>query len=163
MKQAIFLVYLTLSALSGYAQRSEVHAHQREFDFWVGQWNVCKYGTDSIVGFSQIESINDGTAILENYHTNGKYKGKSLNTYNQKTGNWEQYWTDNGGTILHLTGGIKDGKMVLSQSSVTEAGERIDRITWTPEPNNEVRQSWDVSTDDGATWNRIFDGIYKKR
>ena len=45
-----------------------------------------------------------------------------------------------------------------------EDPSRIDvqRITWTQE-GDEVRQVWETSTDDGATWTVAFDGRYRRR
>jgi len=43
---------------------------------------------------------------------------------------------------------------------------RLDRqrITWTPSlDGSEVRQHWEVSSDDGATWQTAFDGHYRRR
>jgi hypothetical protein len=43
---------------------------------------------------------------------------------------------------------------------------RLDRqrITWTPSPDgSEVRQHWEVSSDDGVTWQTAFDGHYRRR
>jgi len=132
--------------------KSKVH----QFDFWLGEWDVYKYGTDTIVGRSHIQSVNDSTGILENYHTPGRpFKGKSLNTYNKKTGNWEQYWIDNTGTVLKLEGGISEGKMVMTGFE----GLRGSRITWQSVEQG-VRQTWEMTADGGKTWIVVFDGLY---
>jgi hypothetical protein len=38
----------------------------------------------------------------------------------------------------------------------------LNRITWTPNPDGTVRQRWDQSTDSGATWTTVFDGLYAR-
>jgi hypothetical protein len=38
----------------------------------------------------------------------------------------------------------------------------LQRITWTPEQDG-VRQHWQSSADDGATWTTVFDGHYRPR
>jgi len=49
----------------------------RQFDFWVGQWDV--FGpAGKKVGENKIELIADGCALLEQWSGNGGVTGKSL-------------------------------------------------------------------------------------
>lgn len=133
-----------------------------QFDFWLGEWDVYMYGTDQLVGKSHIMSINDSTALLENYtSTNADmpFSGKSVNTYNRKKGKWQQFWTDSWGTVLELEGGIKNGIMVLEATVDTT----FNRITWEEIDNGAVRQIWTITSDGGDTWKTIYDGEYRKR
>lgn len=169
MKAVQFLVIVMMAMFASVTPY--VHAQQggmspdlktkyHEFDFWLGKWDVSRFGTTQVVGKSHIQSINDSTAILENYETTvSPYKGKSLNTYNRKTGLWEQYWTDNGGLILKLEGGLVDGKMVLQ----SKEDSIFNKITWESLEDGSVRQSWEVSNDSGTSWKTVFDGIYRKQ
>jgi len=160
----VMMIMLNTGLQNGSAQQKpakdpESNNNYHQFDFWLGKWDVYKYGTDTIVGTSHIQSINDSTGILENYHTPGRpFKGKSLNTYNRKTGNWEQFWIDNAGTVLKLQGGISDGKMVMTGFD----GRSGSRITWQP-AGNEVRQTWEMTRDGGKSWTVVFDGLYVSR
>jgi hypothetical protein len=89
-----------------------------------------------------------------------RYNGSSINFYNRATQSWHQTWSDNQGTALFLKGGLdKKGRMVLSSDAGTSP---IERITWTPMKNGDVRQHWEQSADGGKTWTDAFDGIYKK-
>ena len=83
--------------------------------------------------------------------------------YEPSPGHWTQTWVGSGGGILRLSGGLEDGKMVLRDDRVTARGPVKDRITWAPLPDGRVRQTWDISTDDGATWQTTFDGYYARR
>ncbi|WP_062059682.1 hypothetical protein [Aquimarina longa] len=134
----------------------------RAFDFWIGEWNVYKHNTDSIVGKSKIESIIDNKAIRETYHsTSSKYQGTSLNKYNPRTNQWEQFWVDNSGLTLHLQGNLKHRKMILQNEVVTKKGALLNKIEWQKNTDDTVRQTWYQSTDKGKNWNIIFDGDYK--
>jgi len=136
----------------------------REFDFWIGEWDVYKYGTDTLVGASNIASIVDGKAIRETYQATGSaYQGTSLNKYNPQINQWEQFWVDNGGLTLHIKGGIEAGKMVLQNEMDTSTGTLRNKITWEAESENSVRQTWEQSTDGGNTWQIVFDGQYKPK
>ena len=136
----------------------------RQFDFWKGEWDVSSQ--DKPAGRSRVEAILNGCALLENWRGASGTEGKSLNTYNSATRRWEQYWVDGTGTPLHLTGGLVDGKMVLSgtqpkpnpQTGLTQH----ERISWTHNADGSVRQFWETSNDDGKTWNVSFDGLYRK-
>lgn len=80
-----------------FAQKNIDHKYA-EFNFWIGEWNVYKHDTDTIVGKSKIEAIIDDKVIKETYHsTTSKYRGTSLNKYNARTDQWEQFWVDNYG------------------------------------------------------------------
>ncbi len=135
----------------------------QQFDFWIGKWDVYKFGTETFAGKSHIQSINDGYGVLENYSVGeGKYQGKSLNKYNPVKQRWEQYWIDNTGLTLFLTGGFVTGKMILSDEISGDPKQGINQITWQKLENGNVRQTWNLSKDGGKTWTVLFDGEYKK-
>jgi hypothetical protein len=163
MKKVLTFVLLTISILMISQPNKELHDHYHQFDFWIGKWDVYKYGTETLAGKSNIESIIDSVGILENYtNASGKYTGKSLNKYNPSKQRWEQYWIDNSGLTLHLSGGITDGKMVLSDELTGDPKQGINRISWEKQKNGTVRQTWNLSTDGGKTWKMVFDGEYRK-
>jgi len=158
-----FLAFFCLSQIAG-AQDSIPFNQQKfsEFSFWVGEWDVYKYGTDTIVGKSSIKSIVDGKGLSEHYSSLAyPYHGTSLNKYNPVNGRWEQFWVDNSGLSLFIHGGIEEGKMILGNEVVRSGKKILNRITWTPMENNEVCQCWDQSYDEGKNWKNVFDGHYK--
>ena len=69
----------------------------RQFDFWIGEWDV--YGPKGKkAGDSKIDLILDSCIILENWKSSGSnYAGKSFNTYNAVSKQWQQTWVDNVG------------------------------------------------------------------
>ncbi|WP_378176915.1 hypothetical protein [Aquimarina sp. SS2-1] len=153
------LLLLVINNVS--AQKNKDHKYS-EFDFWIGEWNVYKHGTDTIVGKSTIEAIIDNKVIKETYHaTTSKYHGTSLNKYNPRTDQWEQFWVDNSGLTLHIQGNLVDGKMILQNNITTKKGSLSNKISWQKNTDNTVRQIWSQSTDQGKTWKIVFDGDYK--
>ena len=143
-------------------------AEHRQFDFWLGEWEV--FGPkDKVVGHSRIESILNGCVIAEHWTSGGNPPGagdgKSYNAYNAQTKQWEQFWVDAQGGRLILAGGLNNGSMVLEGKQPvadTKTGHfQRERITWTPNSDGSVRQLWESSTDDGATWTVAFDGSYR--
>lgn len=141
-------------------------AEHRQFDFWLGEWEV-DLPDGSRAGRNRIESILDGCVLQEHWTGATGFSGKSFNLYNRVSGQWEQFWVSQGGGRLHLRGGLRDGAMVLEgrrERPDPETGKRPhERITWTPQDDGSVRQLWETSKDDGASWQVTFDGRYRKR
>ncbi len=163
-KLAILLILFTAQQIMAQPSREELSLSYHQFDFWLGSWEVYKYGTDTLVGKSRIESIIDGQGLLENYSvTKGPYQGKSLNKYNPAIKRWEQYWIDNAGLSLYLTGGLVNGRMVLDDREHGDAEKGLNRIVWEKEQGGSVRQTWSVSKDSGLSWIVAFDGEYKEK
>lgn len=84
-----------------------------------------------------------------------------MNVYDNKKGQWEQFYMDNKGLKLHLRGRLENNRMVLS-----DCGENVkdcNRITWTDMKDQTVRQEWEQSHDSGKSWKKVFDGHYRKR
>ncbi len=132
----------------------------RQFDFWVGDWNVESPASPGSVSRNRITRINDGCTLREEYTTPVGYAGTSLNFYDAARRVWHQTWIDNQGGALYLEGGLRGKEMVLS--TVTDP-ERVQRITWTPLDDGRVRQHWESTTDGGETWITAFDGYYSRR
>lgn len=142
-------------------------AESHEFDFWIGDWDVYAFGTDTIIGENRIESVSGGRALLENWTANpafGIQTGKSLNSYDVRSGQWQQYWVGSGGAITLYKGGMTEGKMVMIAESFTAKGAAyLTRGTWSPQPDGSVRQQFETSNDGGKTWQPGFDGHYKRK
>ncbi|MGH8264484.1 MAG: hypothetical protein ACRET4_13475 [Steroidobacteraceae bacterium] len=138
-------------------------ATYRVFDFWVGDWNVIQNGKPA--GTNRIERIVGGCALLENWRGVSGSVGNSLSYYDAARRVWHQTWVDNQGTPLELEGDFVDGRMVLTGAARVAASGKtvIDRLTWTPQAGGIVRQQWEMSTDQGKTWNTAFDGRYEKK
>jgi len=135
----------------------------RQFDFWVGNWEV-KNPKGELEGTNRIDSIQGGCAIQEHWDDGKGMTGSSFNMYEPGTQKWHQTWIDNSGGILLLSGEFNGGKMVLSGERTNRAGKKVlDRITWTPIDANHVRQYWQLSRDGGKTWTDNFDGLYTRK
>ncbi|MEP7246231.1 MAG: hypothetical protein ABI885_21490 [Gammaproteobacteria bacterium] len=137
-------------------------AFHRQFDFWIGTWNVTQAG--KAAGKNEIKAVLGGCALLESWSGSGGVTGHSLNIYDAARGVWHQTWVDSTGSLLTLEGKFTNGEMVLEGSAAAEAGAAptLQRITWTPQPNGTVRQLWQSSSNNGGPWKTEFDGIYKR-
>lgn len=139
----------------------------RQFDFWLGDWVAYDLqDSNKPAGTNRIVLLQDSCIVQENWvGRGGGYTGTSYNWYDRQEGKWYQTWIDNQGGSLRLSGGLKDGKMVLySEQMKNRQGELyINRITWTPNPDRTVRQHWEISKDEGESWETVFDGLYKRK
>ena len=144
-------------------------APHRQFDFWVGSWDVTPNQGGPLIGRSRVDSRFDACVIHEHWFggaPNGGQggTGQSFNAYDRRNDQWGQYWVDFSGTVLLLTGGIVDGSMVLQgEVRAPNGSTSLSRISWTLMPDGRVRQVWSNSTDGGKTWQVAFDGWYRKK
>ncbi|WP_293676531.1 hypothetical protein [uncultured Phenylobacterium sp.] len=133
-------------------------AEHRQFDFWVGRWQVSQTGKDGVVAESLIEKVYNGCGIRENWMPKNKQDGGSLNIYLPGEKAWKQTWIDSGGTRADFTGGWTGKAMVLTG----KWDGPLVRMTYTPNPDGSVRQAGEQSTDGGKTWTPSFDFTYRR-
>lgn len=134
----------------------------RQFDFWIGTWDVVNTKDGTPAGSSVIEKIYRGCTLRENW-SEPDMSGGSLNTYVATDKQWHQTWTDSQGTWREFVGGLVDGKMVLvwkHPSQKTPGVTVHERMIFTPNPDGTVRQYSDASKD-GTTWVERYDYTYK--
>jgi hypothetical protein len=137
-------------------------AEHRQFDFWLGEWNV--HGPKGqLAGVNRITSEYGGCVLHERYTTDRGYSGESFNMYDPGRRLWHQTWVDSSGTLLLLDGGLRGQDMVLEGETVGADGKVTrHRITWSPKADAGVRQHWE-STDQKGQWTTAFDGTYTRK
>lgn len=131
----------------------------RQFDFWIGEWDVQVNGNRA--GTNSVQLILGECVIFENWAGRGGMNGKSFNVYNAAKGQWQQTWVDSQGNVLELHGEFKNGAMRLAGENQNRQGAKVlHRLTFSPLAGGRVRQLWESSTDEGKTWSVAFDGLY---
>ena len=117
-------------------------------------------------GESKIELILDSCIIVENWKSNGSaYAGKSFNTYNATSGQWQQTWVDNvGGTTEYLEGKYADNKMMFRTKPFPFSKDTIAirKLTFFNMAKDKVRQLGEISKDNGASWKIEYDLEYRR-
>jgi hypothetical protein len=134
----------------------------RQFDFWVGTWDV--YATsrpDQKVATSLIEKLYHGCAIRENWMPLNDNPGGSMNAYSPEKKQWRQFWADSNGGSAAFSGGW-NGKSMILTGTWPQPGHptQITRMTYTPLSDGQVEQVGVTSDDAGKTWQASFDFIY---
>lgn len=159
---ALVAFVLTAAAAFGQAPTCASDEKSKQFDFWIGEWEVTV--GDQLAGHNEIKPILDGCVLQETWSGATGSAGSSFNFYNPQIGQWEQFWVWRNGTTIHARGDYSDGKMVLEGETTDQEGTVwMNRITWFNNDDGTVRQYWQVSNDEGATWTDSFDGLYKKK
>ena len=137
----------------------------REFDFWIGDWDVYVTGTNSYAGHSVIQQISGGCAILENWQS-AISEGKSLNFIDDSTHKWKQVWVGSypNGKQDFVNGEYKDSVMQFSFTTPDAQGHIMQgRFSFFNQGPYQVRQLNETSSDEGKTWNVSYDFTYKRK
>lgn len=171
MKRLIFLfAYIFVFSQINAQKPCVVDPLYRQFDFWIGEWDVFgKNGQKS--GDSKISVILDSCVILEEWTSaqlNQRivFTGKSFNSYNRASRQWQQTWVDNtGGSTEFLKGKFENHKMVFQSDPFnfnkdTMAVRRLSFYHLSPE---KVRQHGEISKDKGKSWATEYDLEYRRR
>ena len=137
-------------------------ASDRQFDFFVGEWDVFDRGGSTKAADVRVDKILDGCVLREDYSDASGLLGHSLSSFDTKTGQWQQTWVTNRGQLVVIHG-VLDGKD-LAFSGWRHDGdvEVLVRARWSPEGAS-VRQIAEVSADGGKTWRPWFDLDFRPR
>ncbi len=145
---------------------STTESHQ--WDFWVGSWEVHPNGAAKIIAHSLIEKKYTGCAIRENWMPVGNEiagGGGSLSIYDPRLRQWRQTWIDSTGARVQLDGAFVDGIMTITgtwPNFVSPGKDALVRMKYHKEPDGQVRQWADSSTDGGHNWTPSFDFLYRR-
>ena len=161
-----FRLALGLIALPLAAQQAPpacATAEFRQFDFWVGDWNVTVNGNQA--GTNDVTLEENRCVVHEHWvGSKGGGTGQSFNFYDRTIKQWHQFWVDNSGNYLHLTGTYANDQLRLTGIAPGPNGKpQQQRLTFFNNSDGSVRQLWETSDDAGKSWQVAFDGLYKKK
>lgn len=135
----------------------------RLFDFWVGEWDV-KNAQGQPAGQSSVQRLLEGCALYENWTDMQGGGGKSLNSYNTDTKQWQQFWTDQYGRVTeYRESEWVNGSLRFSAKQIMPQGPALLHMTFTPVSADVVRQFGEMSVDGGKTWTPTFDLYYYRK
>ncbi len=136
----------------------------RQFDFWIGEWDVQSNGSGQPAGKSSVQLMLGECVIFENWTGALGVNGKSFNIYNTVEKKWRQTWVDDRGTFTEYAGEFKDDRLEYHAQSVGPSGQKQKlRMTFFKQGADRVRQLGEISTDEGKTWSTQYDLIYDRR
>lgn len=130
----------------------------KQLDFWVGEWDLswpAQAGQPEGKGTNVVRKELDGCVVEENFDgksSNGLV-GRSFSVFNARTGKWHQTWVDNQGAYIDLTGGWDGKQFLLWREAVNPKGQKVQqRMIYKNISADSFDWSWEVSKDDGKTW-----------
>jgi len=135
---------------------------RHRFDFWIGEWDVTTQG-GSPVGSSVIQSVSRGCALLENWTSRNGGQGKSLNAYNPRIHQWQQFWIGGDGGVTEYRGSKVDGPSLVFLVNDSTGSAPAARLTFTPIDSATVRQHSETTADGGKSWVTQYDFYYHRR
>ena len=133
----------------------------RQFNFWIGDWDVVDAMTSAPVAHVIVERILDGCALREDYQGANGTKGQSFSTYDVARRVWHQTWVTNRGQLLVIEGGLRGREMTLAGDDPANGPRGRVRGVWTPD-GDAVREVAATSLDGGATWRPWFDLTFRR-
>ncbi|MEZ5995204.1 MAG: hypothetical protein R3C25_05575 [Hyphomonadaceae bacterium] len=145
-----------------------VSPESRQFDFWIGEWDVSPSGstTGATVAESSITSRDQGCVIMEEWRPFGGGHGHSINNYDADAQRWHQTWVDSTGRRTEYAGTFENGVMYLDDVAGTGPGAtpgQRARMNYQALDANTVRQ-WGETLDPATnTWTVTWDLTYRRR
>ncbi|MEI9908673.1 MAG: hypothetical protein WDO71_02785 [Bacteroidota bacterium] len=170
MIKTIILSVTLFTCLATLAQKPCSSPVYRQFDFWIGEWEA--FGNNGQkAGDSKISLILDSCIILEEWSSATvnrglRYAGKSFNTYNAATKQWQQTWVDNaGGSNEYLLGKFENNQIIYTSLSFPFSKDTmaLRKMTFTNLSPVKLRQHGEISKDNGVTWSTEYDLEYRRK
>ncbi|HEY7729321.1 MAG TPA: hypothetical protein VH950_00295 [Gaiellaceae bacterium] len=132
-------------------------AFTREFDFWLGEWDVR--WPDGGAGTSSVYCDFDDRVIVESFdgRPSSTIQGMSLSTYDEEAGVWRQCWVDSRGRFTVVSGGFDGEAMDLRTD-----GEPLKRARWRDITADSFTWTLEESSDRGRTWEQRWELHYTR-
>lgn len=147
-------------ALAQRAQPAKKRQVYRQFDFWVGDWEVVT-PAGKPVGKNRISKDENGFLITEKWTNAQGGTGTSINYYDRQADAWRQTWIDAQGNVIKYEGRFEDGAMRMQgQMQMADGRVGTTKMVLQPQSDGRVRQTIHQSFDQGKSWSVYFDGFY---
>jgi len=162
LSAALFVVSYPLLAQGAPEQPCQEPTY-REFDFWVGEWEVFDSQGER-VGESSITIEERGCLLVEHWRSATGGRGQSYNFFDHTSGQWREIFVSNWGTKDYRGGLDEKGRMVLAGTIGYADGYRAPfRGMWTPNDDGTVTQYLEEYNADARQWEDWFTGTYRRK
>ena len=136
-----------------------VSPESRQFDFWLGEWDVSNTGSDDITAESSITLADQGCVIIEEWRPFQGPSGHSINFYDATNQSWHQTWADATPRRTEFRGAFENGVMAFEQLGANPQA----RMNFQALDANTVRQ-WGERFDAATNaWTITWDLTYRRR
>ena len=140
----------------------------RQFDFWVGDWDVRPTGQPAVgpPARNTVTLDDNDCVVTEHWSSPSGSVGQSFNIFDRSYGEWRQTWVDNTGGQHDYRGRLVEGNMVFEGDTPAPNGQRgriPTRLTFFKLGPDSVRQYSEISNDSGRSWQTSYDLTYVRR
>lgn len=151
---------------STYAQEKSCtgNGEAQQLNYWIGDWSIAAPGSAADAS-SHVSLSLDQCVIVESWKDERNHFGENLFAYSAGDKSWKGFFADNRGHVhVFVNGHVSSGKAEFEGPSLGDNGEKVlNRIRITKLSDDKVEQSWDKSTDNGATWKQQFRLEYRRK
>jgi hypothetical protein len=106
----------------------------------------------------------DRCLVIESWAGGKSHSGKNFFAYSADDQTWHGMFADNEGRVHVFEGKVGSGSAEFYGTSRNPEGQavlnRIEIVLITPQ---KIEQTWEKSTDNGATWTTAFKGEYSRK
>jgi hypothetical protein len=139
------------------------NSESRRLDFWLGDW-VVKYPGRTATAASRVSLTLDKCLLTENWEGGNGHRGETMFAYSSDDQSWHGMFADNEGRVHMFEGKVAPGAAEFTGPSRGPNGQAVlNRIKVVRIDANKVKQSWEKSADNGATWTMEFQGEYSRK
>jgi hypothetical protein len=173
LRRFLVVTFLSLCAATGASAQNPpnpcILPEQKQFDFWIGEWDVSWPGNqpgETLHATNSIHRILDNCVVEENFlaETPPPLHGKSVSLFDARSGTWKQTWVDNQGSYLDFSGEFKEGQMILARKFTDPKGQEVQqRMVWKDITPKAFDWSWERSEDSGKTWKIVWPLHYERK
>jgi len=128
----------------------------RQLDYTIGRFRVVA-DSGELAGELRVEPILAGCVLRGQWRGAIAGQGEATTWYDRHTQTWQRVFINDDGHSLRLAGRVEDGRLVLTgRNAFFDGRVGLHRMTWQPEPGGVIRQRWELSMDDGRTWETLL-------
>jgi hypothetical protein len=168
-----FLFFAALGALQGIATYAfgasdpapcSTNPEVRQLDYWLGDWTVAGPGSSSS-STSKVYLSLDKCLFVESWSSSRGHAGENMFAYSADDKQWHGMFVDNQGRVhVFVEGKVSPGVAEFTGPSRGPKGEKVlNKVRVIRVSPNKVEQTWEKSTDKGASWTTVFHGEYSRR
>lgn len=139
------------------------NAANRQLDYWLGTWKIGAAGSSGNAHSTVTLSL-DKCVVVENWDGGRGHYGQNVFGYSADDKSWYGLFADNEGRVHVFTSGkVASDTAAFEGASRGPNGEAVlNRVKIIRLNPNKIEQTWEKSTDNGASWNVAFRGEYAR-
>jgi hypothetical protein len=167
MRYALIVLALAASPLRAATPPDACAANpeSRRLDYWLGSWVVTAPGGTGRSSTSTVSRSLDNCLVVERWDDGKGHRGENVFGYSADDQSWRGLFADNHGRVHVFVDGtiVADAAEFHGSSGGAHGDPVLNRVRVVRVTSNTVEQTWEKSTDNGATWTTVFRGEYARK